>query len=143
MTKWQQALNAAVSGEVLPHLVPPHVDYLSLPPITSWQDNVITVQWQATEAVYQGAGMVFGGYLSALADYAAGIAMLTSLGDDEFFATHKLDIEYIKPVTAGLVHIKAVVEKLNDKHFDVRVSFTDDKGQLCALSNIRQTIIKE
>ncbi len=142
MTKWKQALNAAVSGNVLPHMMPPHINYLSLPPITSWQDNYITIDWQASEDIYQGGGMVFGGYLSALADYAAGTAMLTSIEDDDIFATHKLDIEYKKPVKAGLVSIKAEVKKIKDKHFDVIVSFTNEKGQLCAISNVHQTIIK-
>ena len=141
MTKWKQALDAAVSGNVLPHMMPPHINYLSLPPITAWQDNYITIDWQATEDIYQGGGMVFGGYLSALADYAAGTAMLTLIEDDDIFATHKLDIEYKKPVRAGLTTIKAEVQKRNDKHFDVRVTFTNARDECCAIANVQQTII--
>lgn len=142
MTKWKQALNAAVSGNLLPHMMPPHINYLSLPPITDWQDNVITIVWHATEDIYQGGGMVFGGYLSALADYAAGTAMLTSIKDEDVFATHKLEIEYKRPVQKGTMTIKAEVKKITEKHFDVEVIFINENNQVCAISTVHQTIIK-
>lgn len=142
MTKWKQALDAAVSGNVLPHMMPPHINYLSLPAISSWKDNYITIDWEASEEIYQGGGMVFGGYLSALADYAAGTAMLISIEDGDAFATHKLDIEYRKPVRAGLINIKAEVKKMNEKHFDVEVIFTNAKGDICAVSHVHQTILQ-
>ena len=141
MTKWKQALNAAVSGNVLPHMMPPHIHFLSLPPITAWQDNSISIEWQASEDVYQGGGMVFGGYLSALADYAAGTAMLTTIADDDVFATHKLEIDYKKPVKAGMMLITATVAHKADKFVDVEVRFENQQGQLCAIATVHQTVL--
>lgn len=141
MSKWKQALNAAVSGNVLPHMMPPHINFLSLPPITSWQDNYIIIEWEATEDIYQGGGMVFGGYISALADYAAGTAMLTSIGDDDVFATNKLEVEYKKPIKTGLVTIKAEVTTLEGRFVDVVVTFTNANGDVCAISHVYQTIL--
>ena len=141
MSKWKQALNAAVSGNVLPHMMPPHINFLSLPAITSWKDNYIIIEWEATEDIYQGGGMVFGGYISALADYAAGTAMLTSIEDKDAFATNKLEIEYKRPIKAGLVTIRAEVTNQNGKFVDVVVTFTNAKDQVCAISHVYQTIL--
>lgn len=143
MSKWKQALDVAVSGHVLPEMMPPHIGFLSLPAITSWQDNFIIIEWQASEAIYQGSGMVFGGYISALADYAAGTAMLTSIADDEAFATNKLEVEYKKPVTAGLITIKAEVLKRDGRLIDVRVTFINGADQVCAVAHVYQTILKK
>ncbi|CAA0105907.1 Uncharacterised protein [BD1-7 clade bacterium] len=141
MSKWKQALDAAVSGAVQAHLMPPHIQYLSLPPISSWKDNTITIDWQATEDIYQGGGMVFGGYLSALADYAAGTAMLTCIEDDQQFATRNLEMTFKRPVKAGLVTIIAEVRPSDAQEFDVEVQFLNADNNLCAVCHVRQTLI--
>lgn len=140
-TKWMQALDVAVSGHAIEHLKPPHIKFLQLPDISHWQDQYILIEWQATDEIYQGGGMVFGGYISALADYAAGTAMLTSIADEDLFATHKLSVEYKKPIRAGRVLIKAEVVTKADKFFDVVVSFTNADGELCAVAEVKQTIL--
>ncbi len=140
-TKWMQALDSAVAGEPLTHMMPPHINFLQLPPITHWQDEYILIDWMATESIYQGGGMVFGGYISALADYAAGTAMLTSIDDDDIFATHKLNIEYKKPVRAGNILIKAEVVSSPSKFMEVIVTFTNAAGELCAVATAFQTVL--
>lgn len=59
--------------------------------ISRWQDKTIVIDRQASAEPHQGSGMVFGGYISALADYAAGSAMLTILEENDIFFTKKLN----------------------------------------------------
>lgn len=141
MNKWQKILDQMVSGEMLPGMMPPYVEFLSMPMVTGWQNNRVHIDWQAHDGVYQGMGKVFGGYISALADYAAGLAMLTILDEQDLFATHKLEVKYKKPMRAGAVQIVAAAERLNERHFQVMVTFTADNGEVCAESEVHQTLL--
>ncbi|MCY4045452.1 MAG: PaaI family thioesterase [Cellvibrionales bacterium] len=140
-TKWIQALDLAVSGHQVEAMLPPHVKFLHLPPISSWKDNYIIIDWQATEEAYQGSGMVFGGYISALADYAAGTAMLTVIEDEDLFVTQQLVVDYIKPIKAGAVLIKAEVVDTLSRNMKVIVTFTNSDGELCSEAIAHQKII--
>ena len=64
-------LDVAASGNVTDDQLSPYIKFLSLPMISRWQDKTIVIDWQASAESHQGSGMVFGGYISALADYAA------------------------------------------------------------------------
>ena len=87
-------LDVAASGNVTDDQLSPYIKFLSLPMISSWQDKTITISWQASAESHQGSGMVFGGYISALADYAAGSVMLTILEERDVFFIKKLEMEY-------------------------------------------------
>lgn len=140
-TKWIRALDMAVSGQQVEELLPPHIRFLSLPPISSWKDNYIIIEWQASEECYQGGGMVFGGYISALADYAAGTAMLTMIENEDIFVTGQLVVDYKKPVKAGKVLIKAEVVDELSRNMKVIVTFTNSEGELCSEAVAYQKII--
>ncbi len=140
MTIWQKALDAAVTGSNANLPLPPHIDFLSLPPLTRVEGHRVEIEWQAPESVTQGAGVIFGGYLSALADYIAGAAMLTVLKDTQTFATKRLETQFVKPVFPGDVSISAEVTEFDDKEARVEVIFRNKKGDIRASADIVQII---
>ncbi|NRB42352.1 MAG: PaaI family thioesterase [Pseudomonadales bacterium] len=141
MTQWQQALDIAVSGNIDASLLPPHIDFLHLPMLSHWHGRRVEINWQATEDIYQGSGMVFGGYLSALADYIAGAAMLTVLKDGQNFATRRLCVDFKRPVKAGEVKIIACIADEREDGADVEVEFIDSSGVICATALVNQVYI--
>lgn len=141
MSSWQQILTDSVNGNPRTDLHPPHIEFLSLPEISSWSDQSVVIEWDVPRDADQGSGFVFGGYISSLSDHAAGAAVLTVLKDDEFFLTKELNVKYLKPLKVGLITIIAEVKHITTGYIDVLVSFKDATSQLCATAEVQQAII--
>ena len=139
MTNWQRILDAVVSGQFPEHLMMPYMKHLSMPLVSRWDERRIEIDWEAAP----GTGMVFGGYISALADYAAGSVMLTFIGDRDLFFTNGLDIEYRRPIRTGMVHIRAAVIGEADSKVTVEVTFKNARGDLYSVSRVRQTLFRQ
>lgn len=142
MSVWKETLDNWIAGKMDPQNMPPHYHLLSLPDLSAWDETSVTFEWQATEKFYQGQGSVFGGYISAVADYVAGTALLTVIGHNEIFVTKKLTVEYKKPITEGLITIVGEVVKREDRYIDVEVRFIDADNDVCAVSHAIQTMVK-
>ena len=143
MTAWTKMLDIAVEGNIPENRITPFVKYLEFPIACCWHGKTVTGNWEATEKVHQGSGVVFGGFLSALADYFAGTAMLTILQDNEIFFTKKLEIEYKKPLRTGNVTITATVVSQEGISAAVEVIFTNEKSDVLAIASIQQTIFSK
>jgi uncharacterized protein (TIGR00369 family) len=143
MPDWKSMLDVAASGNVTDDQLSPYIKFLSLPMISSWKDKTITINWQASAESHQGSGMVFGGYISALADYAAGSAMLTILEERDIFFTKKLEIEYKRPIRAEKIIIKAEVVEREGINVVVRVNFINEKEFVHAVAYAHQTIFSK
>lgn len=141
MTDWKNALDMAVSGNVIDSLLPPHVRFLSLPKLTSWSDKSVDIIWQATEDVYQGSDVIFGGYIAALVDYIAGATMLTVLANGKNFATRRLTTDFKRPLKAGEVKISAYIVQECGDNVQVNVSFYNAEQVLCAEALVDQVYI--
>jgi len=140
MPDWKSMLELSVSGEATEDQLSPYMRFLSLPMISRWQDKSIYIDWQATSESHQIGGMVFGGYVSALADYAAGFAMLTMLDNKQIFFTKKLEIEYRRPIRAEKITIKAEIIKQEGISVTVQVSFINEKEFVHAVAHVYQSI---
>lgn len=140
MSQWTKMLDIAAEGNVPEDRIMPFVRHLGFPVSCQWQQRTVSGSWQVTEQVHQGSGVVFGGYLSALADYFAGSAMLTVLQDDEIFFTKKLEIEYRKPIRSGRVNIEATVVDRSEMSATVEVILSNEKAETLACANILQTV---
>ena len=141
MPDWKSMLDIAVSGNVTDDQISPYIKFLSLPMLSDWQDQTVSIEWQASSESHQGSGMVFGGYISALADYAAGSAMLTILEDTDIFFTRKLEIEYKRPIRTENITIKAEVLDRQGINVVVRVHFINSKEFVHAVAYAHQTIL--
>lgn len=139
MTIWQKILDAIVAGNISDKLIPPYVRALEMPMISSWGERHVCLDWDVDKKLHQGTGIVFGGYLSALADYAAGSAMLTVIGDRELFLTNGLEIDYKRPVRSGTVHIRAEVVEDADNRVVVEVTFRNERDDLYAVARVAHT----
>lgn len=133
-------LDIAAEGRVPEERISPFIKSLEFPVVCKWHDHTVSGEWQASEKVHQDSGVVFGGYMSALADYFAGSAMLTVLKDNEVFFSKKLEIEYRKPIRQGMVHIAATVIERSQMKAMVEVTFKNEKGDLLAVARILQTV---
>lgn len=142
MSVWKETLDNWAAGNMDTAHMPPHYHLLSLPDLSAWDAASVTFDWQASEKFYQGQGSVFGGYISALADYVAGTALLTVIGKNEIFVTKKLEVEFKKPITAGPIKIVGEVIKREDRYIDVEVRFIDADDSICAVSHAIQKMIK-
>jgi len=139
MTIWQKILDAIVAGNISDKMIPPYVKALDFPMIASWGDRHVTLEWPVNDAMHQGTGMVFGGFISALADYAAGSVMLTIIGDRDLFFTNNLEIEYKRPIRSGIVYVRAEIVAEADSKVTVEVSFKNDKGDVYSTARVNQT----
>lgn len=143
MSEWKETLDNWASGNMDTTHMPPHYHLFSLPDLSAWDATSVTFDWQASEKFYQGQGSVFGGYISALADYVAGTAPLTVISKNELFVTKKLEVEFKKPITAGLITIVGEVVKREGRYIDVEVRFIDSNNELCAVSQVYQTMLNK
>ena len=143
MPDWKNMLDIAVSGNVPEDQLSPYIKFLSLPMVSRWHDKTIIIDWQTTADSHQGSGMVFGGYISALADYAAGSAMLTILEDTDIFFTKKLEVEYKRPIRSEKITISAEVIEREGINVVVRVSFVNEKDFVHAVAHAYQTIFSK
>jgi uncharacterized protein (TIGR00369 family) len=143
MPNWKSMLDVATSGNVTDDQLSPYIKFLSLPKISRWQDKTIVIDWQASAESHQGSGMVFGGYISALADYAAGSAMLTILEENDIFFTKKLEIEYKRPIRSEKIAITAEVIERSGINVVVRVNFINEKEFVHAVAHAYQTIFSK
>lgn len=142
-TNWQKILDAVVSGQLSEKMLMPYMKFLSMPLVSRWGDRYIEIDWEATTETHQGTGLVFGGYISALADYAAGSVMLTFIGDRDMFFTNGLEIEYLRPIRTGTITIRAEVTGEADSKVKVEVTFRNGKGDTCAVSRVNQTLLRQ
>lgn len=72
-------------------------------------DGHFKSEFEATEAFYNGAAVVQGGFLSAMLDDTMGPAIITTLADDETHSTVDLYIQFLRPATAGTLVCEAHV----------------------------------
>jgi uncharacterized protein (TIGR00369 family) len=142
-TNWQRMLDAAISGKIPRNRLMPYMNHLSMPLVNRWGERFVEIDWEASPETHQGAGIVFGGYIAALADYAAGSVMLTFIGDKDLFFTNGLNIEYRRPIRTGPVLIRAEVSEVTDSKVIVEVTFRNSKGELYSLSRVNQTLFRQ
>jgi uncharacterized protein (TIGR00369 family) len=77
-------------------------------------------------------GTLHGGVLCDLADLALGVAMATTLEDEESFTTVDLTIKYLKPIWRGRLYAHAQVTKRTRTLGLVECTVEDDTGSLVA-----------
>jgi uncharacterized protein (TIGR00369 family) len=77
-------------------------------------------------------GTMHGGIFCDLGDAAMGMAMATTLEDDESFTTLDLNAKYFKPIWTAKLYASARVTKRTKSLGLIECDITDDKGTLAA-----------
>jgi acyl-coenzyme A thioesterase PaaI-like protein len=117
VTKNRRLLDAIVAGNAP---APPYVGRLALPRPTGWKPGEVECRTRVGEEVGWD-GVIFGGYLAAVADLFGGLAMLTVLPDGARFLTAELGVTFTTPIVPGNVRITARVTELSTRGATVQV----------------------
>jgi len=88
-------------------------------------------------------GRVHGGLIAALADAAMGIAFGRTLLPGEDFSTIDMQIQFIRPVTTGLIRAEAKVVERGLRIGFVRCDITNQRGKIVATATCTCTLIQQ
>ncbi len=138
MGRYHELLDQIIAGTAGEK--PPHVEALDLPGIQGWDETRVWGDWTVNPVMYHGQGAVFGGYLAALADAFASLAMMTVLDDNENFTTADLRLNFFRPVVSGVLHCEASVVNRGRRMAHVEVVFTRDDDKVAGKATATQVI---
>lgn len=136
--RWGEFLDRIVARTSDP---PPVVHALRLPPIDGWERGRVWGEWKVDPEMMNAAGTLFGGYLGVLADSFVGLAMLSTLSDDEWFTTSDLRVSFFRPVTKGTLQIAAEVLNRGRRMAHCECVFVNDEDKVVAKATATQVII--
>ena len=123
-----RALRGLVSGETAP---PPIATLIGFAP-SSVEMGHVTTQMDAGERHANPMGTLHGGVVCDLSDAAMGMAMATTLEDDESFTTLDLTSKFFKPVWKARLSAEARVTKRTRTLGLIECEVTDEAGSLVA-----------
>ena len=135
---WPAILDSIVAGTNTP---PPVVGALRLPGIEGWDRGRVWGEWKVDPDMLTLAGTLFGGYIAALADSYVGLAMMTTLADDEWFTTSDLRTSFFRPVVSGKIEIAAEVLNRGRRMAHVECIFVNDDDKVVAKATATQVIV--
>jgi uncharacterized protein (TIGR00369 family) len=141
MTTAHQILDAIVARDESRASPPPFVRPMRMPPIDGWEQGRVWGTWKVDPDFFHLGGAVFGGYLAALADSIVGLAMYSTMADDEVFTTADLRISFFRPVVGGTLEFAAEVVNRGRRLAHVEAVFVDDRDNLVAKATATQVVI--
>ena len=89
----------------------------------------------------QGAGVIAGGVMAALADEAMAHVTLANVNEGESTATIEMNMRYLKSIRKGTLRAEATVIKKGRRVVTVKAEVTDDEGELLAQSGASFMVI--
>lgn len=87
-------------------------------------------------------GTVHGGFLAAMLDSAAGLAVLDTLPPDLSMVTVRLDTEYLKPAPIGAFEASARVAERDDRNVYIDAELATPDGTIVARARATMRIVK-
>jgi len=136
--RWSEWLDAIVARTQDP---PPVVTTLRLPGIDGWERGRVWGEWKVDPDVLNAMGSVFGGYLAVLADSFVGLAMMSTLEDDEWFSTSDLRVAFFRPVSKGTLEIAAEVLNRGRRMAHCECVFVNDDDKVVAKATATQVLM--
>lgn len=134
-------LDAIVARDESAGSPPPFVRALRMPPIDGWEPGRVWGSWKVDPDMFHAGSAVFGGYLAALADSITGLAMFSTMADDEVFTTSDLRISFFRPVVGGTLDFAAEVLHRGKRMAHVECVFVDDRDRMVAKATATQVIM--
>ncbi len=86
-------------------------------------------------------GTVQGGFLAAMLDSAAGMAVMLSLPPEQTAVTTRLDVSYLKPASIGPLHATSRIIRCDARSADVEAQLMDDAGLVLATAKAELRIV--
>jgi acyl-CoA thioesterase len=78
------------------------------------------------------AGLVSGGVVFTLLDYAMGTALWEQTTETEMIATTNISINYLRSARAGTIRATATVDRRNSRNASLRAEVHDAEGEVLA-----------
>jgi uncharacterized protein (TIGR00369 family) len=87
-------------------------------------------------------GSVHGGFLAAMLDSAAGLAVLDALPPDLTMVTRRLDTEFLKPAPLGDLEARARVMARDERDVTIDAELASPDGTVVARATATMRIVK-
>ena len=120
---------------------PAYIDLLGMRPIHA-EPGLVRFEFQATEQLYNPAGVVQGGFLTAMLDESMGPAALSVLGPGHGIPTLDLNISFLRPATAGRLVGEGRVVHLGRSVAFLEGHLMDDEDEVVARATATARVVK-
>lgn len=103
----QQPIQSHTEGNPLAEQLNLNIDYVS--------EKKIQLSYDVSTAFTQGRGVIQGGIVSAMLDFAAAYLGLINVEDDKAVVTTNLSVNYLRPAFPGKYFVEANLDKTGSK----------------------------
>jgi acyl-CoA thioesterase len=138
LTTHRALLAVIVDGTAV---APPCVERLALPKPTAWKPGWIESEATVSDDLSWAVGVIMGGYLTCVADFFAGLAMLTMLPSDAHFLTAAVSSMFHRPALPGQMRVEATIAELSGRKALVEVLIFQN-GQVIVTTRATQIILR-
>jgi uncharacterized protein (TIGR00369 family) len=107
------------------------------------QAGSVTLTFEPGDQFVQGRGVIQGGIVATMLDFAAAYAALAILPEGQSAATASLTVGFQSAVRAGTVIAKGSVERAGKRAVFTRAQITDGGGQLLASATAVMLVLPE
>jgi len=128
-TNWRTKIEGMMAGKAS---LPPYIANLKIPVPDKIEHGKITCQFEVSEDFKQPEGLLFGGYIAAVADDYLAMAAFSVLTNDYVVVTGDLRVQYFRPIIKGKVNIEAEVVNESQTTIHAEVTFKTENGKLAA-----------
>lgn len=113
-----------------------HADYRSIDGVTGFLGMRFpaygVTEIDVRDEFMNRAGLVSGGVVFTLLDYAMGTALWEQIDETEMIATTNISINYLRSVRAGTITATATVDRRNARNASLRAEVRDATDELLA-----------
>ena len=120
---------------------PKYVDLLGMRPLHTEPGHM---QWefQASELMLNPAGLVQGGFVTAMLDESMGCAAIAQLGPGRTVPTLELNVNFLKPTRPGRLVCDGRVVQMGKSVAFLAAELRDDEGTLIATATATARVVK-
>jgi uncharacterized protein (TIGR00369 family) len=104
-------------------------------------DGRIVLQFEPATLFLQGVGVVQGGAVSAMLDFAIVAAVMTKLDAETHFATASLTVSFLAPVRNGVLRAEGEVDRIGRRNGFAHATLRDGNNAILATASSVLTMI--
>lgn len=121
--------------------LPGYVDLLGMRPLSA-EPGHVRMEFTATEQFLNPAGVVQGGFITAMLDDTMGPAAVAQLGAGHFAPTLELKVSFLRPVGPGRLVGDGRVVHMGRSVVFLEGSLVDDEGNVVATATATARVVK-
>ena len=110
--------------------------YMGMEWLTVEPETEITARVPVRPELLQGLGLVHGGVYASMAESMASVGTFIGAGGDKFVAGMSNNTTFLRPITEGTVHVRAVPLHRGRTTWIWDCEVRDDAGRLCATTRV-------